>query len=68
MNPSCFDDNNEDAELEPAGVSGIEDDPDVVPRVGDEYQAELPPLMTPLSQLAKKTRDSETELNMPESF
>lgn len=70
MNPSCFDANNEDTEVEPAGVSGIEDDPDVVPRVGDEYQAELPPLMTPpyLSQLAKKTRDSETELNMPESF
>lgn len=79
MDPLCFDDNREDIEAKSAegfvtsDVSGVEDkfgDPEVIPRVGDEYQAEIPPLTAApyVSQLVKKTRDSEITVNMPDSF
>lgn len=60
MDSRCFDDNMEDNEGKSA--ERFEDsfgDPEVVPRVGDEYQAEIPSLSTApyLSQIV--TRDSE---------
>ncbi|CAJ2632057.1 unnamed protein product [Trifolium pratense] len=80
MNPICFVDNKEDNEVKSAeglltsDVSGMEEDdefgePEVVPRVGDEYQAELPPFTAApyFSQLAKMKGDSEIAVNMPDS-
>ncbi|KAE9593832.1 putative transcription regulator Homeodomain-LIKE family [Lupinus albus] len=72
MNSLCFDDNKGDIEAKSAEgsptieVDDIFGDPEVVPRVGDEYQAKIPPLVTALyfSKLMKKTKDSE----MPGSF
>ncbi|KAK2364641.1 arginine-glutamic acid dipeptide repeat protein [Trifolium repens] len=80
MNPICFDDNKEDNEVKSAeglltsDVSGMEDDefgePEVVPRVGDEFQAELPPFTAApyFSQLVKRKGDSEIAVDMPDSF
>ncbi|KAL5060518.1 hypothetical protein RYX36_032122 [Vicia faba] len=79
MNPICFDGNKQGGEVKSAGgfltsdVSHMEDEfgePEVEPRVGDEYQAELPAYIgAPYrSQIVKKTGDSEIANNMPESF
>ncbi|CAL0302443.1 unnamed protein product [Lupinus luteus] len=72
MNSLCFDDKKGNIEAKSAEGSPTDevDDifgyPEAVPRVGDEYQAEIPPLVTSLylSKLMKKTKDSE----MPGSF
>ncbi|OIW13358.1 hypothetical protein TanjilG_02878 [Lupinus angustifolius] len=72
MNSLCYGDNKEDIEAKSTeGSSSIEvddilGDPRVVPRVGDEYQAKIPPLVEAiyLPKLMKKIRDSK----MPESF
>ncbi|CAK8544310.1 unnamed protein product [Lathyrus sativus] len=79
MNPICFDGNKQDGEVKSAGgiltsdVSDMEDEfgePEVEPRVGEEYQAELPPYIGAVyrSQIVKKTGDSEIAVNIPESF
>ncbi|CAL5194437.1 unnamed protein product [Lathyrus oleraceus] len=79
MNPICFDGNKQDSEVKSAGGFLTSDDPDmedefgepeVEPRVGDEYQAELPAYIGEpyRSQIVKKTGDSEIAVNMPESF
>ncbi|GAU11194.1 hypothetical protein TSUD_341840 [Trifolium subterraneum] len=81
MNPICFVDNKEGNEVKSAeglltsDVSGMEEDdelgePEVVPRVGDEYQAELPPFTAEpyFSQLVKRKGDSEIAENMSDSF
>lgn len=79
MNPICFDDNQEDGVKSGEGflltsdassMDGIHGDPEVVPRVGDEYQAELPPFIAAShrSRLVKKTSDLEITVDMPESF
>ncbi|XP_058738884.1 uncharacterized protein LOC131610849 [Vicia villosa] len=79
MNPICFDGNKQDGEVKSGGgfltsdVSDMEDEfgePEVEPRVGDEFQAELPEYIgAPYrSQIVKKTGDSEIADNVPESF
>ncbi|XP_061369412.1 uncharacterized protein LOC133312249 [Gastrolobium bilobum] len=79
MDSLCFDEYKEDVEVKSAegfltsDFSGVDDkfgDPEVLPRVGDQYQAEIPSLIAAphLSQLIKKSRDSEISVNMPESF
>ncbi|BAT86332.1 hypothetical protein LR48_Vigan03g287000 [Vigna angularis] len=69
MDSRCFDDYKEDGEGRYA--EGFEDkfgDPEVQPRVGEEYQAEIPPLISApyRSLLVKKTRDSEITVNLQE--
>ncbi|TKY61805.1 hypothetical protein E2542_SST11658 [Spatholobus suberectus] len=71
MDSRCFDDNKEDNEVKSAEGSGDKfGDPEVLPRVGDEYQAEIPSLITApyLSELVEKTRDSEITINVQESI
>ncbi|KAJ1412642.1 SANT domain [Sesbania bispinosa] len=79
MDSLCFGDNKEDIGVKSAEgfptseLSGVEDefgDPEVLPRVGDQYQAEIPSLIAApyCSQLVKKTRDSEIMVNSPESY
>ncbi|XP_020212095.1 uncharacterized protein LOC109796735 [Cajanus cajan] len=67
MYSRCFDDNRADNEGNSAEGFG---DPELVPRVGDEYQAKIPSLITApyLSQLVKKTTDSEIKVNLEESI
>ncbi|KAK7396864.1 hypothetical protein VNO78_18026 [Psophocarpus tetragonolobus] len=62
MDSRCFDDNKQDNEGKSAeGFEDIFGDPEVLPRVGIEYQAEIPSLITApyLSQLVKNKKDSE---------
>ncbi|OIV95413.1 hypothetical protein TanjilG_06282 [Lupinus angustifolius] len=80
MNSLCFDENKGDVEAKSVEgsptveVDDIFGDPEVVPRVGDEYQAKIPPLVTALylSKLMKKTKDSEMagsfSLGLPSSL
>ncbi|KAL2953975.1 hypothetical protein AAZX31_19G195900 [Glycine max] len=71
MDSRCIDDNKEDNEMKSAeGFEDIFGDPEVLPRVGEEYQAEIPSLITTpyLSQLVKKTRDSEITVIEQESM
>ncbi|RDX92852.1 hypothetical protein CR513_24961, partial [Mucuna pruriens] len=67
MDSRCFDDNKEDNEVKSAEGFG---DPEMVPRVGDEYQAEIPSLITAPyhCQLMKKTSDSEITVYVQESI
>ncbi|KAF7818230.1 uncharacterized protein G2W53_023685 [Senna tora] len=56
-----------------SGSSDMDDkfgEPEVVPRVGDEYQADIPQLISVpgISQLLKKFRDSEVTVNLPKSL
>ncbi|XP_027350782.1 uncharacterized protein LOC113861890 isoform X2 [Abrus precatorius] len=66
MDSLCFDDNKEDIEVKYEEGFG---DPEVFPRVGDQYQAEIPSLIAApyLSQLVKKKRDSEIMVKVPKS-
>ncbi|CAL0316193.1 unnamed protein product [Lupinus luteus] len=71
MDALCFDDNKQGVEVKSgegfltSDVSGMDDkfgEPEVVPRVGDQYQAEIPSLIAEsyASQLVeKKIRDSD---------
>lgn len=79
MNPICFDGNKQDGEVKSSrgfltsDVSDMEDEfgePEVEPRVGDEYQAELPAYIgAPYrSQIVMKTGDLEIADNVSESF
>ncbi|KAK7303839.1 hypothetical protein RJT34_14756 [Clitoria ternatea] len=67
MDSLCCDDNKEDNEMSSAEGFG---DPEVVPRVGEEYQAEIPSLVVApyLSQLVRNTRDTGIRVNVAESI
>ncbi|CAJ1878779.1 unnamed protein product [Sphenostylis stenocarpa] len=67
MDSCCLDAYKEDSEGKYAEGFG---DPEVQPRVGEEYQAEIPPLISVScrSQLVKKIRDSEITVNVQESI
>ncbi|KAJ1402334.1 hypothetical protein SESBI_28026 [Sesbania bispinosa] len=79
MDVICFDDNKEGMELK-SGVrfptsdfSDMDDnfgDPQVLPRVGDQYQAEIPSLIAApfLSQVTKNLRDSDMLESFPPGF
>lgn len=76
MDPLCLDDNKKVIEVKSAegflnsDVSGVEDnfgEPEVVPRVGDEFQAEIPPLVA-ASHLVKQSGDSEITANITDTF
>ncbi|KAK4281064.1 hypothetical protein QN277_012603 [Acacia crassicarpa] len=79
MDILCLDDNREGTEgksfdRSPTSSSSDMDaefgDPQELPRIGDQYQAEIPPLITSpcSSQLINELRDSEVMVNMPESL
>ncbi|CAL0311086.1 unnamed protein product [Lupinus luteus] len=66
MNSLCYDDNNEDKSAEGSSsveVDDIFEDQQVVPRIGNEYQAKIPPLVEAvyLPKLMKKTMDSKLQ-------
>ncbi|KAL5135670.1 hypothetical protein HKD37_03G008524 [Glycine soja] len=71
MDSRCIDDKKEDNEMKSAEeFEDIFGDPEVLPRVGEEYQAEIPSLVTApyLSQLVNKARDSEITVIEKESM
>ncbi|KAL2345394.1 hypothetical protein Fmac_006679 [Flemingia macrophylla] len=71
MDYRCLDDSIEDIEGNSTERFGDKfGDPEVVPRVGDEYQAEIPTLITTpyLSQLVNEARHSEIKVNLEESI
>ncbi|KAL9332240.1 hypothetical protein ACSQ67_001850 [Phaseolus vulgaris] len=69
MDSRCFDDYKEESEDKYAeGFGDKFGDPEVQPRVGEEYQAEIPPLISApyRSLIVEKTRDSEITVNLQE--
>ncbi|XP_016205168.1 uncharacterized protein LOC107645613 [Arachis ipaensis] len=71
MDYLCCDDNKEGTEMKSSDASDdIFGDPEDHPHVGEEHQAEIPAFIAVpyRSQLTKKTIDSETRVNRPESF
>ncbi|KAF6142695.1 hypothetical protein GIB67_015181 [Kingdonia uniflora] len=55
--------------LDSSDVSDIMEDQQVLPRIGDEYQVEIPPLITELGlQLAKELNKDEVMVDVADSF
>ena len=79
MDSLCFGGDKDNIEMKSAegfpvsDFSGLDDkfgDPEVLPHVGDQYQADIPPFIAApyRSQLIRKARDSEITVNRPDSF
>lgn len=77
MDPLCLDGNKKDTEVKStegflkSDVSGVEDnfgEPEVVPRVGDEFQAEIPPLVAASHLVKKSGEHSDITANIADAF